>query len=61
MVPIVNLGRWVGRLDGGERLEDLVGVPSVPRNDPAVAWLQQDHLALAVQLGPSTERLDTVC
>src|SRR5687768_9371264 len=25
-VAIVNLGRWVSRLDGRERLEDLVGV-----------------------------------
>jgi hypothetical protein len=40
MVAIVNLGRWVSRLDGRERLEDLVGVHSVPGNDPAVAWLQ---------------------
>ena len=40
MVAIVNLGRWVSRLDGRERLEDLVGVHSVPGNDPAVAWLE---------------------
>jgi hypothetical protein len=39
-VAIVNLGRWVSRLDGRERLEDLVGVQSVPWDDPAVAWLQ---------------------
>jgi hypothetical protein len=40
VVPIVNLGRWVGRLDGRERLKDLVAVHSVPGNDPAVTWLQ---------------------
>jgi len=53
MIPIVDLGRWVGGLDGRKRFEDLVGVQSVPGNDPAVARLQNDHLALAVQLGPS--------
>ena len=40
MVPIVDLGRRMGRLDRRERLEDLVGVHGVPGNDPAVAWLQ---------------------
>ena len=51
MVPIMDLGRRVGRLDGRERLKDLVGVHCPPRNNPAITWLQQDHLPLAVQLG----------
>ena len=37
MVPIVDLGWRVGRLDRRERLEDLVGVHGVAGNDPAVA------------------------
>jgi hypothetical protein len=39
-VPVVNLSWRVGRLNGGERREDLVGVRSVPGNDPRVAGLQ---------------------
>ena len=45
MIPIVDLGRWVGGLDGRKRFEDLVGVPGVPGDDPAVARLQNDYLA----------------
>jgi hypothetical protein len=40
MVPIVNLGRGMSRLNGREWLEDLVGVHGVPGNDPTVARLQ---------------------
>jgi len=56
-VPVVDLSRRVGRLNRRERLEDLVRVPGVPGNDPRVARLQKDHLALAVQLGASRDHI----
>jgi len=56
-IPIVDLSRRVGRLNRRERLEDLVCVPRLPRNDPRVPRLQQDHLALAVQLGASGDHI----
>src|SRR5687768_2243361 len=40
-----------GRLDGGEGLEDPVGVLRTLGNQPGVAGLEEDHLALDVELG----------
>src|SRR5205085_2653528 len=55
--PIASVGKGgrAGRLDGRERLEDLVRVRGAFGYDPGVPGLQQDHLALDVQLGPAVD------
>src|SRR4028118_604960 len=51
LVAPVDLGRRARRLDGGEALQDVVGVGGALRDEPGVPGLQQDHLAFEVELG----------
>ena len=42
------------RLNGGEGLQNLVGMLCAARHDPGIAGVEQDYLALGMQLRPST-------
>ena len=51
MVAVKDARRRVGDLDGGEGLEDVVGVGGAAGHDPGVALFQEHHLALDVKFG----------
>src|SRR5262249_3341383 len=57
VVAAGGLRGGISRLDGGERFEDLIGVPRPLGHDPRVARLELDGLPLDVQLGAAGDHV----
>ncbi len=57
LVAAVQFGRWRGRLNCRERLDDVVAMPRMSRNQPGVPWREVDDLPFDVELGAALNHI----